>query len=954
GGDGPNVLKNTHADGSALVIGDYSSVVIGGAGLLEATGGADGSGIDISDESDQEGALDIDGDVIVTASSTSGTAPDKIKGILANVATSTIAMAGNVTLPATYEISAIFTNGLTIELDTSLTVPAGKTLTIAENAKLIVYSGLNVEGTINNSGTLTVSESGVVVAVGGKITNDGVVTIETGIVTNNGTVTNNNTFTIDNGGIATNGDIENHGMLNIGNNSSITGDGKVLNDGNVLGRNKITVTDYESQADLSVTTTFTGDESINEYTWAGAETEYSGTTISLNEGDIVELKGDDPESPFVIQPAYDGAATVIGKSDKTYTNITIANASTQGNVDLTIQDLHITTNVAIISYNNSVNSGTHKLTFKGNNEIINSGAGNAIESADALAVEADTDDDALYASGIKADSSGLKDVMIADGNVETINDATTTDASILNNGSTTPVEVARVEVQSAAGAAFPKGALVTAEVPGDVGNSNDPYTYVSPVITDGGNAYLWLPAATVTVSAVAGGKDYVAQPVDVTTAAVNEPVTLQKSIAGDITVGFDTATYNGSAQRPAVTVTDNTTGNVLAYGVDYTLAYAGDIAVGPSSVTVVGQGAYIGEEAAPFTIAPAPLDVTNYAVKDKVYDGAATATFAGTPALSGAIYGSDAVTLTNGTPTFASADVGTGIGINFTPFTIDNGNYALTNPQPTDATANITSASTPAQTVAVTAVSVQNAPATFRYKASGNGNAVQLYASLAPANATDRSVKWSSSNTSIATVDANGLVAFRGAEGNVGIMAASGNVVGTATIKVVRNVTGIRTPLAKVYVQKGKSLTIPVALIDNTNSKATFSSKLAWKSSKKSIARVDNKGKVTARKAGSAKITVTAADGKSKAISVVVASKATKLKKVTANIPSSLGVGKSYQLKVKLTSAKATGVEAAFKSSNSKALKVDKSGRLVAQKKGKATITVTAGGKSYKKAVTVK
>jgi uncharacterized protein YjdB len=117
---------------------------------------------------------------------------------------------------------------------------------------------------------------------------------------------------------------------------------------------------------------------------------------------------------------------------------------------------------------------------------------------------------------------------------------------------------------------------------------------------------------------------------------------------------------------------------------------------------------------------------------------------------------------------------------------------------------------------------------------------------------------------------------------------------------------------------------------------------------------VDSKGKVTARKAGTAKITVTAADGKSKAISVVVTSKATKLKKVTANIPSSLSVGKSYQLKVKLTSAKATGVEAAFKSSKSSVLKVDKSGRLVALKKGKSTITVTAGGKSYKKAVTVK
>jgi alpha-L-fucosidase 2 len=249
---------------------------------------------------------------------------------------------------------------------------------------------------------------------------------------------------------------------------------------------------------------------------------------------------------------------------------------------------------------------------------------------------------------------------------------------------------------------------------------------------------------------------------------------------------------------------------------------------------------------------------------------------------------------------------------------------------------------------------VTGAPKTYSYKASGKNNTEQLAAALTPDNATDKTVKWASDKTAIATVDANGLVTFKGAEGDVKITVTAGDVTGTATIKVSKNVTAIRTPLSKVYIQKGKSLTIPVVQDDSTNSKVAVSSKLTWKSSKTSVARVDSKGKVTARKAGTAKITVKAANGKSKTITVVVASKATKLKKVTAKFPKSLKVGKAYQLKLKLTSAKATGVKVTFKSSKASVLKVDKSGKLLALKKGKATITIKAGSKTYKKTVTVK
>lgn len=268
-----------------------------------------------------------------------------------------------------------------------------------------------------------------------------------------------------------------------------------------------------------------------------------------------------------------------------------------------------------------------------------------------------------------------------------------------------------------------------------------------------------------------------------------------------------------------------------------------------------------------------------------------------------------------------------------------------------------------AQTIKAQSVTLSGAPANgkFAYKASGKGNTLQLSAKVAPADATNTGVVWKSSNTRIAAVGANGLVTFKGPEGAVTITAESpdGPVV-SVSLTSVKNVTAIRTPLSKLYLQKGKSLTLPVVLDDKTAPKIAVSSKLKWKSSKPSVLSVTQKGKIKANKKLKKKTTVTvtatAANGKSKKIKVVVVPKAKALGKVTAKFPKKnrMKVGATYQLKVKLRSAKATNVKVTFKSSNKKVIKVDKAGKLLALKKGKATITIKAGKKTYKKKITVK
>jgi hypothetical protein len=209
-------------------------------------------------------------------------------------------------------------------------------------------------------------------------------------------------------------------------------------------------------------------------------------------------------------------------------------------------------------------------------------------------------------------------------------------------------------------------------------------------------------------------------------------------------------------------------------------------------------------------------------------------------------------------------------------------------------------------------------------------------------------------------VDASGLATFRGPEGDVTFTATAADGSGKsaqATVRVVKNVTGMRTPLTKVNIQKGKSMNLPVVLDDSSAPAAAVASKLTWKSSNPLALSVTG-GKIkaarTVKKKTAVKVTATAANGRSLTVSVTVVPKAVKLKKVTAKLPASMKAGAAYQIKVKLNKATATGVNVTFSASPGSVIKVDKAGKLIALKKGKATVTVKAGSKKVRKKITVK
>ena len=139
------------------------------------------------------------------------------------------------------------------------------------------------------------------------------------------------------------------------------------------------------------------------------------------------------------------------------------------------------------------------------------------------------------------------------------------------------------------------------------------------------------------------------------------------------------------------------------------------------------------------------------------------------------------------------------------------------------------------------------------------GEEFTLTATINPENATNKNVSWSSSNSSVATVDNGKVTAL--APGQTTITAITEDGGKTATCEVIVNkriyhVENITLNIEEASLMIGDELTL-IATISPTN--ATDKT-VTWSSSDPSVVSVDN-GQLTAHKLGTAVITATTQDG---------------------------------------------------------------------------------------------
>lgn len=233
------------------------------------------------------------------------------------------------------------------------------------------------------------------------------------------------------------------------------------------------------------------------------------------------------------------------------------------------------------------------------------------------------------------------------------------------------------------------------------------------------------------------------------------------------------------------------------------------------------------------------------------------------------------------------------------------------------------------------------------------GKTVALTATVTPDTATDKTIKWTTSNKNVATVSPDGVVTAVAA-GTAIITATAADDSGVkATCKItvtnpVIKVTKVTLNKTTASVVKGKTLTL-TATVTPTNA---TNKNVTWKSSNTKIATVDGNGKVTAVAAGTATITCTAKADKSKSATckITVTNPAVKVTKLSMNKTSvDLLKGKTVQLKVTVTPSNATNKAVTWTSSNKKIATVTSNGLVKAVGTGTVTITAKAKDGSGKK-----
>ena len=219
----------------------------------------------------------------------------------------------------------------------------------------------------------------------------------------------------------------------------------------------------------------------------------------------------------------------------------------------------------------------------------------------------------------------------------------------------------------------------------------------------------------------------------------------------------------------------------------------------------------------------------------------------------------------------------------------------------------------------------------------------------------DGIVSIKSSNPSKVSVNTAGVIKAGVVKGKAVKVTITAVVKSGKTIKTVVTVAPTKITL--------NATSVPLQLKKSTSvikvAKATLPGDqiASWSTSNKKVVTVSKSGKITAKKVGTAVVTITMKSGATAKCKVKVQKAAVKLKKIAVNskkVNLNLKKGpKTYKLTATKTPITVVS-KVTFTTSNKKVAVVSKSGKITAKKAGKAVITVKCAKKVQKVTVVVK
>ena len=230
-----------------------------------------------------------------------------------------------------------------------------------------------------------------------------------------------------------------------------------------------------------------------------------------------------------------------------------------------------------------------------------------------------------------------------------------------------------------------------------------------------------------------------------------------------------------------------------------------------------------------------------------------------------------------------------------------------------------------------------------------NGKSVKLSAEVTEKFTGDKTVTWQSDDASIAKVSSDGTVtAVSGGTTQIYASILDGKIYASCTVTVSQKLEGLSlSGNTNLKVGDTSRLTLSVkpsgASVDKNNA--------VWKSSNESVARVSRNGTVTAKKEGSAVITVSLEDFSAQITINVTQPKP--LQGITISGPAQVVEGNNIQLSVSYNPSDTTDDKTAKWSSDNTAVATVVDGTVIGVAPGTATITCTVGSHTATVTITV-